>query len=101
MKNGSHLEVVASIKDMNTDLKREFEVSSEEYNQASRGFCPSKTLNLLRVITHILSHFAQELTKSYKVSKQTIVYLSFARHEIGSRYDCKFVENSGNKYHGF
>ena len=49
MKNGSHLEVVASIKDMNTDLNREFEVVSGEYNQASRGFCPSKTLNLLRV----------------------------------------------------
>ena len=49
MKNGSYLEVVASIKDMNTDLKREFEVGSEEYNQASRGFCPSKTSNLLRV----------------------------------------------------
>ena len=49
MKNGSHLEVVASIKDINTDLNREFEVGSEEYNQASRGFCPSKTLNLLRV----------------------------------------------------
>ena len=49
MKNGSHLEVVASIKDMNTDLNREFEVDSEEYNQVSRGFCPSKTSNLLRV----------------------------------------------------
>ena len=51
MKNGSHLEVVASIKDMNTDLNREFEVGSEEYNQASRGFCLSKTSNLLRVNT--------------------------------------------------
>ena len=50
MKNGSHLEVVASIKDINTDLNREFEVGSEEYNQASRGFCPSKTSNLLRVV---------------------------------------------------
>ena len=49
MKNASDLEVVASIKDMNTDLNREFEVGSEEYNQASRGFCPSKTSNLLRV----------------------------------------------------
>ena len=49
MKNGSHLEVVASIKDINTDLNREFEVGSEEYNQASKGFCPSKTSNLLRV----------------------------------------------------
>ena len=49
MKNGFHLEVVASIKDMNTDLNREFEVDSEEYNQVSRGFCPSKTSNLLRV----------------------------------------------------
>ena len=49
MKNGSHLEVVASIKDMNTDLNREFEVGSEEYNQASRGFYPSKMSNLLRV----------------------------------------------------
>ena len=49
MKNGPHLEVVASIKDMNTDLNREFEVGSEEYNQASRGFCPSKKSNLLRV----------------------------------------------------
>ena len=49
MKNGFHLEVVASIKDMNTDLNREFEVDSEEYNQASREFCPSKTSNLLRV----------------------------------------------------
>ena len=51
MKNGSHLEVVASIKDMNTDLNREFEVGSEDYNQASRGFCSSKTSNLLRVVT--------------------------------------------------
>ena len=50
MKNGPHLEVVASIKDMNTDLNREFEVGSEEYNQASRGFCPSKKSNLLRVL---------------------------------------------------
>ena len=50
MKSGSHLEVVASIKDMNTDLNREFEEGSEEYNQASRGFCPSKTSNLLRVV---------------------------------------------------
>ena len=49
MKNGPHLEVVASIKDMNTDLNREFEVDSEEYNQVSRGFCPSKKSNLLRV----------------------------------------------------
>ena len=55
MKNGSHLEVVASIKDMNTDLNREFEVGFEEYNQASRGFCPSKTLNLLRVTIHALN----------------------------------------------
>ena len=53
MKNGSHLEVVASIKDMNTDLNREFEVGSEEYNQASRGFCPSKTSNLLRVLVQV------------------------------------------------
>ena len=52
MKNGSHLEVVASIKDMNTDLNREFEVGSEEYNQASRGFWSSKTSNLLRVSNH-------------------------------------------------
>ena len=50
MKNGPRLEVVASIKDMNTDLNREFEVLSEEYNQASRGFCPSKMWNLLRVL---------------------------------------------------
>ena len=56
MKNASDLEVVASIKDMNTDLKREFEVSSEEYNQASRGFCPSKTLNLLRVLIQVLRY---------------------------------------------
>ena len=49
MKSGSHLEVVASIKDMNTDLNREFEMGLEECNQASRGFCPSKTSNLLRV----------------------------------------------------
>ena len=55
MKNGSYLEVVASIKDMNTDLNREFEVGSEEYNQASRGFCPSKKSNLLRVKQHLLS----------------------------------------------
>ena len=51
MKNGPHLEVVASIKDMNTDLDRKFEVDSEEHNQASRGFCSSK--KSLRVPTLI------------------------------------------------
>ena len=48
-KNQSFNDTVGVTSFLSPVLKREFEVGSEEYNQASRGFCPSKKSNLLRV----------------------------------------------------
>ena len=48
-KNQNFNDTVGVTRFLSPVLNREFEVGSEEYNQASRGFCPSKTLNLLRV----------------------------------------------------
>ena len=89
MKNASDLEVVASIKDMNTDLNREFEVGSEEYNQASRGFCPSKTSNLLRVVNYCNAwHENAIIYRSY-----TFPYKFFQKsHDINLEYE-EYIKN--------
>ena len=51
-KNHSFNDTVGVTRFLSPVLNREFEVGSEEYNQASRGFCPSKMLKLVRVYTH-------------------------------------------------
>ena len=40
---------VADIEKTISYLDSEFQLGSEDYNQGSRGFCPSKRSNLLRV----------------------------------------------------